>query len=141
MICVSGGIIMKKFKKFATFCLAAFFTFSVATLAASCKKDNDDNSTSVAYSKDYYTFVIKDTNGTAIEGINVWLCVPGDGGACGNPVATDSNGIVEYSAWSEGEGVYDIHVALPTAMNNEYTLDVTQTPATYAEVVITAQAN
>ena len=110
MICVSGGIIMKKIKKFATFCLAAFFTFGVATLAASCKKDNDDKSSS-ASSIDLnapataYRFKVVDTNGAPVAGVVIQLCKA----TCVFSEPTDANGEV-FFAGDSGATDYDIHV-------------------------------
>ena len=131
---------MKKFKKIATFCLAALFTFGVATLAASCGKDKDNNNSSTAYSKECYTFIIKDANGNAMAGVNVQLCDTENNGACDMPKASDANGIVEYTpVWGEGE--FDIHL-WNTAMSSEYTFTgAEKTPATYAEIVLTVSAN
>ena len=131
---------MKKFKKFATFCLAALFTFGVATLAASCGKDKDDTNSSTAYSKECYTFIIKGADGNPMEGVNVQLCDTENNGACDMPKATNANGVVEYTpVWGEGE--FDIHL-WNSAMSSEYTFTgAEKTPATYGEIILTISAN
>ena len=130
---------MKKIKKIATFCLAALFTFGVATLAVGCGKDKDDNVSS-EYSKECYTFIIKDANGNAMEGVNVQLCDTENNGACDYPKASNANGVVEYTpVWGEGE--FDIHL-WNSSMSSEYTFTgAEKTPATYAEITLTVSAN
>lgn len=73
-----------------------------------------------------YTVRVVDQNGNAVAGLNVQLCVPGEG--CQAPIATDENGVsvfnvVEdnYSAQITGESEY---YAFPSG-SREVTIEVT----------------
>ena len=133
---------MKKFKKFATFCLAALFTFGVATLAASCGKDKDDTNSSTS-SIDLnapataYRFKVVDTNGAPVEGVVVQLCKS----TCVFSEPTDANGEV-FFAGDTGATDYDIHVftADPNLGTGGTQLSHTgaeKTPTAYSHDVIT----
>lgn len=130
---------MKNFKKFATFCLASVFTLGAGAILAGCK-DKKDSETSSVYSKECYTFILKDSQGKPVQGVNVQLCDTANNGACDMPHASDASGKVEYKpAWGEGE--FDIHL-WDSAMSNQYEFTgAKKTPAAYAEISLVVNIN
>lgn len=115
------------------------FTLGAGAILAGCK-DKNDSETSSVYSKECYTFILKDSQGNPVEGVNVQLCDTANNGACDMPKTSDASGKVEYKpVWGEGE--FDIHL-WDSTMSNEYEFTgAEKTPATYAEISLIVDLN
>lgn len=124
-------------KKIATFCLASLFTLSAGAVLTGCNNDKEGSS---VYSKECYTFILKDSEGNPLKDVNVQLCDTANNGACDQPRKSDASGKVEYTpVWGEGE--FDIHL-WDSSMSNEYEFTgAEKTPASYAEISLVVDLN
>ncbi len=116
---------MKLFKKLAVLCLSLTMCLGVGASFAACGGDDKSTTSSVVDEAIAYKFQIKRANGEVAAGYRVLLCKGED--QCGQFVAADANGIVEYpvSKLPEIDGArtamaYDIHVLEPDVDKSDY---------------------
>ncbi len=131
-----------------TLCLGAITAFtacdggddhsssSVSSVESSIETSSEESSEEASTTA--YTFVVLNNDGNPAENINVQLCMLGDGAACFEPMPTDANGVVEYTAMGfPGEGEYEIHlfnVDMTTPL--EFTGPVS-TPTVFGTITLT----
>ena len=131
---------MKHLKKFLTLFIAAFLCLGIFAFAA-CEGDDSTPETVTAYE-----FTVRNADDTPAAGVFVQLCQivnaeTGELGACYDPVATDANGKVVYNPNNfPGESIYEIHLLDASYAPLSFTGEK-KTPATYAKITLTLNAN
>ncbi len=122
---------MRKYSKLITVLLTV--VLAVCCMAFVACGGSEDN-TVVGY-----RFTVVDEKDAAVAGVQVQLCVPGEGGMCYQPVRTDENGVAVFEESSIAAGVYEIHLisengkVLINGESSKYTFDndAMQTTAEY----------
>ncbi len=115
---------MRKYSKWITVLLTVVLAVCGMAFVACGGGENNGDDTVVGY-----RFTVVDEKNAAVAGVQVQLCVPGEGGMCYQPVRTDENGVAVFEEGSIDAGVYEIHLisekgkVLINGESSNYTFD------------------